>query len=60
MAPNSNRGVRYGPGVAAPGAPGLAELGITPTAVEVILPTYMDRFRRGGWFSAHGMKKPNE
>jgi NADH dehydrogenase len=31
--------------------PGLAELGIRPTAVEVILPTYLDRFRKGGRFS---------
>jgi NADH dehydrogenase len=31
--------------VASPGAPGLAELGITPTALELILPTYLDRFR---------------
>ena len=26
----------------------LRDLGITPTAVEMILPTYMDRFRVGG------------
>ncbi len=31
-------------------APGLAELGIQPTAVELILPTYLDRFRKGGRF----------
>ena len=30
------------------GAPGLAELGITPTAVELVLPLYLDRYRRGG------------
>lgn len=26
----------------------LADLGIQPTAAEVILPTYLDRFRPGG------------
>ncbi len=34
--------------VVTPGMPGLAELGIAPTAVELILPTYLDRFRRRG------------
>ncbi len=28
----------------------LATLGIAPVAVEAILPTYLDRFRRGGWY----------
>jgi len=28
--------------------PGLKDLGIAPTAVEAILPTYLDTFRRGG------------
>lgn len=32
--------------------PGLAELGITPTSVEVELPTYVDIYRRGGRFTA--------
>jgi NADH dehydrogenase len=34
--------------VVSTGAKGLHDLGITPTTVEVILPTYMDRYRRGG------------
>jgi len=29
-------------------APGLADIAIQPTAVELILPTYLDRFRKGG------------
>lgn len=32
--------------VVSPGAPGLAELGIAPTAAEVIIPTYLDIYRR--------------
>jgi NADH dehydrogenase len=36
--------------IAAPGTPGLAELGITPTALELVLPTYLERFRRPGRF----------
>ncbi len=33
------------------GALTLADLGITPTAAELILPTYLDRFRIGGRFA---------
>lgn len=33
------------------GMPGLAELGIVPTALDLILPTYLDRFRKGGRFA---------
>jgi NADH dehydrogenase len=36
--------------VVSSGAMTLASLGIAPTAAEVILPTYLDRFRRGGWY----------
>ncbi|MDO8977391.1 complex I NDUFA9 subunit family protein [Reyranella sp.] len=39
--------------VARPGAPGLAELGITPTAAEAILPMYLDRYRVGGRYNQH-------
>jgi NADH dehydrogenase len=34
--------------VADPALPGLAELGITPTPVELIVPSYLARFRKGG------------
>ncbi|MGQ0664238.1 MAG: complex I NDUFA9 subunit family protein [Pseudomonadota bacterium] len=34
--------------VVTPGAPGLAELGIEPSALEAIIPTYLGRFRKGG------------
>lgn len=39
--------------VVRPGRQGLPELGIAPTAAEVILPTYLDRFRVGGRYSTH-------
>jgi len=32
------------------GALTLETLGVQPTPVEAILPTYLDRFRRGGWY----------
>lgn len=37
--------------IVANGALTLETLGITPTPVEAILPTYLDRFRRGGWYA---------
>ena len=39
--------------VVSPGARTLADLGITPETVEAIVPAYLDRYRRGGWFNAH-------
>jgi uncharacterized protein YbjT (DUF2867 family) len=37
--------------VVSSGALTLAALGITPTPLEAILPSYVDRFRRGGWYA---------
>ena len=37
--------------VTTPGMPGLVELGIKPTAVELIIPTYLDMYRKGGRFA---------
>ena len=37
--------------VVAPGALGFKDLGIDPQAIESILPTYLDKYRRGGRFS---------
>jgi NADH dehydrogenase len=34
--------------VVAPGALGLADLGITPTPVELIVPAYLSRYQPGG------------
>lgn len=34
--------------VATPGTPGLADLAITPKALELVLPSYLGRFRRAG------------
>ena len=34
------------------GAPDLGTLGVTPTSLDLVLPTYIDRFRRGGRFGS--------
>jgi len=40
--------------IVSPGALTLSSLGIAPTAVEAILPTYLDRYRQGGWYQGQG------
>ena len=40
--------------VADPAAPGLRELGVEPTALEAVLPTYLWTFRSGGQFAQPG------
>lgn len=37
--------------VAAEGAPGLADLGVTPTAMEGVIGTYLYRYRKGGQYA---------
>ena len=37
--------------VVSPDAAGLAELGVQPTALEAILPTYLYRYRKGGQYA---------
>jgi NADH dehydrogenase len=37
--------------VVSPDALGLGDLGVRPTAMEIILPTYLSRFRPGGWYA---------
>jgi NADH dehydrogenase len=37
--------------VVSPGAPGLMELGVTPSALEPILPTYLYIYRPGGQYA---------
>lgn len=39
--------------VVSPGALGFKDLGLAPTAVETILPTYLDKFRPHGYYSRH-------
>ena len=37
--------------VVAEGARGLQSLGVTPTALEAILPAYLGRYRKGGQYA---------
>jgi NADH dehydrogenase len=34
--------------VATPGVPGLAQLGVVPTPVDLVVPIYLQRYRLGG------------
>jgi NADH dehydrogenase len=36
------------PNIVTPGMPGLIELGIPPTPIELVVPDYLDRYRPGG------------
>jgi NADH dehydrogenase len=42
-----------GDNVVSPGARGLADLGIAPTPVEIVLPTYLDRYRVRGYYTRY-------
>jgi uncharacterized protein YbjT (DUF2867 family) len=45
--------------VADPALPGLAELGILPTPIEMVVPSYLARYRRGGVQPGEGMIVPD-
>jgi len=44
--------------VVSPGAAGLAELGVTPNALEPILPTYLYVYRPGGQYAERALNAP--
>jgi NADH dehydrogenase len=44
--------------VVSPGAPGLAELGVTPSALEPILPSYLYVYRPGGQYAERALTAP--
>jgi len=44
--------------VVTPGAPGLAELGLTPSALEPILPSYLYVYRPGGQYAERVLDAP--
>lgn len=43
--------LKAGDNVVAPGAKGLSDLGIVPTAVEAVVPSYLYRYRKGGQYA---------
>jgi uncharacterized protein YbjT (DUF2867 family) len=43
--------LKAGDNVVAPGAKGLSDLGILPTAVEAVVPSYLYRYRKGGQYA---------
>lgn len=45
--------------IVAPDARTLSDLGIEPTPVEIILPTYLDKYRVGGRYATSGLASDN-
>lgn len=43
--------LKAGDNVVAPGAKGLADLAVIPTAVEAVVPSYLYRYRKGGQYA---------
>ncbi|MFC7554222.1 hypothetical protein ACFQU7_21475 [Pseudoroseomonas wenyumeiae] len=46
--------------VVSPGADGLAALGITPKAMESVVPEYLSRFRHGGQHQGMDLKSASD
>ena len=44
--------------VVTPGAPGLTDLGVQPTPLHAVIPTYLYRYRKGGQYADIAMTAP--